>query len=185
MGKVISTGYIDKEDSSSLTKIILGQDNDIIFPWYYVDNQVTKSKDEGYPGFVHVAKDLETESGLAPILIKVLVQILQKEKYAKDEILGVYVIRVNLLLPLRDIFNVEDEIHTDKPESHWQTILYYVNDSDGPTKFYDDNKNVIKEVEPEQGKYVIFDSNTYHSASLPQETKKRATISFVLRKKDG
>ena len=182
---MIKTGYIDKEYSYNLNKLILGMDSDIKLHWHYVDNVTRKSSEVGYPGFVHIAKDSKSETVLCPILTKILVGILQKENYARDEILGISVIRVNLLLPLRDIFDREDAIHTDKPENNWQTILYYVNDSDGPTKFYDNNKKLIHKVDPEQGKYIIFDSNTYHSASLPEKTKKRATISFVLRKKDG
>ena len=46
---MIKTGYIDKEISSDLATLILEQDNNLIVPWYYVDNQVKESEDKGYP----------------------------------------------------------------------------------------------------------------------------------------
>ena len=45
--------------------------------------------------------------------------------------------------------------------------LYYVDDSDGPTYFYDDDLNLIKEISPQKGLAVIFDGDILHAGSNP------------------
>lgn len=70
--------------------------------------------------------------------------------------------------------------HVDIPgEDHW-VCLYYVNDSDGETVFFDKYNehpndtlyhkeyNIIKKVKPQQGKAVIFNGRIYHANNLPR-----------------
>lgn len=45
--------------------------------------------------------------------------------------------------------------------------LYYVDDSDGPTYFYDNNLNLIKEISPKKGLAVIFNGDILHAGSNP------------------
>ncbi len=56
--------------------------------------------------------------------------------------------------------------HVDFHYPHW-VCLYYVNDSDGDTIFYDNNQNEIKRTTPKKGRMVLFDGSIYHSASTP------------------
>ena len=66
--------------------------------------------------------------------------------------------------------------HKDMTIPHW-VCLYYVNDSDGDTIFYDNNKNEIKRVSPKKGRMAFFDGSILHSGSTPQNTH-RAIINF-------
>ena len=47
-----------------------------------------------------------------------------------------------------------------------KVILYYVNDSDGDTLFFDnkDKLNIIKRVSPKKGRVVHFDNNKLHAS---------------------
>jgi hypothetical protein len=56
--------------------------------------------------------------------------------------------------------------------------LYYVNDSDGPTYFYDDDLNVIEEIHPRKGTAVIFDGDILHAGSNPITTPFRFAINI-------
>ena len=56
-------------------------------------------------------------------------------------------------------------------------MLYYVNDTDGDTIFYNDNEEEIKRVSPKKGRVVFFDGSIMHSASTPTQTH-RAIINF-------
>jgi len=56
--------------------------------------------------------------------------------------------------------------------------LYYVNDSDGPTYFYDDDLNIIEEIHPRKGTAVIFDGDILHAGSNPITTPFRFAINI-------
>lgn len=68
-----------------------------------------------------------------------------------------------------------------------KTLLYYVNDSDGDTIFYDkclykDPVGEIKRltsVSPKKGRAIIFDSNHLHGGSCPKESKYRMVINCI------
>jgi len=51
--------------------------------------------------------------------------------------------------------------------SNCRSAVYYVNDSDGDTYFFDNNGDIMYTIEPEKGKLVIFNGKHYHSSSSP------------------
>lgn len=55
--------------------------------------------------------------------------------------------------------------HTDRPEEHLG-LIYYVNDSDGDTIFFENNKE-LQRVTPKKGRIVLFDGNTLHAGGFP------------------
>lgn len=59
--------------------------------------------------------------------------------------------------------------HVDMPmhSSPYATIVYYINDSDGPTVLYEDFE--IIRCEHERGKLIVFDGNIKHHASRPSK----------------
>jgi hypothetical protein len=75
--------------------------------------------------------------------------------------------RVNLLLP-------GNTCTTGLPHVDWQiphkVVLYYVNNSDGNTVLYNDDLNVLHEIEPIAGRFIIFDGNYLHSNYAPKNT---------------
>jgi len=88
-------------------------------------------------------------------------------------------VKANLLFPM-----FEDEIqchplHTDREEAESKSMIYYVNDSDGPTRFFDEHGNIIKTVYPKKGTAVLFPSNTIHASSCPINSSKRIVINYV------
>lgn len=82
--------------------------------------------------------------------------------------------------------------HTDSGKPENLTLLYYVNDSDGPTYFYDtmiwnDNPekgNVIAKIEPKKGTAVLFESTRYHAGTLPTESDSRIVVNLVFSAKN-
>lgn len=58
------------------------------------------------------------------------------------------------------------------------TILYYVNDSDGDTYFFN-NEECIKRIKPVKGTAAIYPANTYHAGSTPVESKNRTVLNMV------
>ena len=48
-------------------------------------------------------------------------------------------------------------------------ILYYINDADGDTFFFDSDGMIIHRETPERGKMVIFDGSIFHASSSPSK----------------
>jgi len=70
--------------------------------------------------------------------------------------------------------------HIDQQEKH-QTILYYLNDSDGDTYFYKkDKKTIEKQIPPEQNKAVLFNGLIYHASSKPVKNIYRLVLNINL-----
>ena len=77
-------------------------------------------------------------------------------------------------------------IHPDVSKHKWKeggykSLLYYVNDSDGDTIFFDDELNVTMRVSPKKNRAIIFDSNNLHAGSNPIKNHMRAVINLVFK----
>ena len=72
-------------------------------------------------------------------------------------------------------------IHLDKPSKGYMSLLYYVNDSDGDTIFFDKNIKVTKRVNPKKNRAILFDSNILHAGSNPIKSKKRIVINTIFK----
>ena len=66
--------------------------------------------------------------------------------------------------------------HTDQRPRH-DVVLYYVNNSDGDTYFFDDDEQVIDRITPKKNTMVVFDGHTVHASSYPTKGQ-RITINF-------
>ena len=84
-----------------------------------------------------------------------------------------------IFLQLPSNINYYSKPHVDMSQPHL-VCLYYVNDSDGDTIFFDDNGKEIKRASPKKGRVVLFDGSIYHSAGIPQNNH-RAIINFCFQ----
>ena len=62
------------------------------------------------------------------------------------------------------------------PEDHY-VCLYYVNDSEGDTIIFDNNKKEIQRITPKKGRIVFFDGSLEHCSTRPS-TRTRAVLNF-------
>jgi len=58
--------------------------------------------------------------------------------------------------------------HTDFDFQHY-VCLYYVNNADGPTAFYNQVGKIVKEVEPKKGRLVFFNGLIKHGGGIPKK----------------
>lgn len=88
-------------------------------------------------------------------------------------------IKCNLSTKIESFKSHEYNIpHTDFDNLHSKTGIYYVNDSDGDTFFFNNEGTVIQRVTPKKNRFVLFDSNTIHAGSHPAKSNKRLTINY-------
>ena len=78
--------------------------------------------------------------------------------------------RVFIQLPGKE--KAEYEPHHDLNFFHYAAI-YYVNDTDGDTLFYDnDKKTIIKRISPKKGRMCFFRGDIYHGASSTTQNER-------------
>lgn len=83
--------------------------------------------------------------------------------------------RIFLTVP----YNTEKEYmapHTDLTCEHG-VVLYYINDADGDTAFYNKAGEIIKTVSPKKGRVVLFNGLIMHSGGIPKNGP-RAIINY-------
>ena len=68
--------------------------------------------------------------------------------------------------------------HIDFLDMPHHVLIYYVNDSDGDTIFFDENENEIKRVTPKRGRYALFNGNILHAGSNPIKSNYRIIINY-------
>lgn len=72
-------------------------------------------------------------------------------------------------------------IHPDVRNQEAITVLYYVNNSDGDTYFFDHN-TCIKQVPPIKGTAAVYPAATFHAGSTPTKNETRTVINIVFNK---
>jgi hypothetical protein len=72
-------------------------------------------------------------------------------------------------------------IHQDQILIGYKSLIYYINDSDGDTIFFNKNLKEIKRVKPKKNTAVLFNSNILHCGCNPIKTQRRAVINFIFK----
>ena len=67
--------------------------------------------------------------------------------------------------------------HIDLVEPH-KTLIYYANDSDGPTNICEKDGKIIQKIQPKKGRCFIMDGSVWHSSSHPRKTPYRIVVNI-------
>ena len=108
---------------------------------------------------------------------------------------------VTKLFKIKTKMNLKDESfkgkyhppHTDHKLHGVFSLIYYIKDSDGPTRFFNKLgtdpmpwKDLVEigQVEPKKGRAVLFSSNIMHTGTCPIEHDNRLSINYVFEADD-
>jgi hypothetical protein len=69
-------------------------------------------------------------------------------------------------------------IDCDPPVLSMLSMIYYMNDTDGPTGLFNAECEVIEEVEPKRGRILIMSAYQFHASTFPIKTNMRSIINF-------
>ena len=180
--------FVSLEYQEKIKQELMGVNND--FPWFYIED-VTAAGDfdsQHRAGFGHQYVELDDDdvSEVKSLYHHLFTPMLSKAcQYLKIPEAEIIQGRSFLQLPLKNIdTSIVDSPHIDlDPGDEHTVVLYYVNDSDGDTKFFNKDFELIKRVSPKKGKVVIFHSNTLHTSSNPIESPYRMVVNFNVRLK--
>lgn len=153
------------------------------FNWYLAQRTVGE-KDAGYrkdpneiivPFMYHtIIKRGEINSAIWDMTSKVLQQVEDSSPLRIESL-------INVKLNMQFANGHPDKhngIHIDGWTDDNLTALYYINDSDGDTHFFDDDKNVVQRVSPKKGRFVVFNSDHFHASQSPINSDKRIIINW-------
>ena len=95
----------------------------------------------------------------------------------------IYRAKANLLVKNNQL--TPNPPHIDLVDIKHKVILYYVNDSDGDTIFYENEraKIILDKVSPKCGRILFFDGHHYHSSTPPLMNNKRIVLNIDLVKR--
>lgn len=68
--------------------------------------------------------------------------------------------------------------HIDLFQENQITAIYYVNDSDGDTLFFNRQGEIVERVTPKKGRMVWWEGIKFHAKCSPTKTNERVVINF-------
>jgi Rps23 Pro-64 3,4-dihydroxylase Tpa1-like proline 4-hydroxylase len=152
------------------------------FPWFYNENATNYQNNvsnENTFQFVHIFYGSGRINSDKYQLIQTIMWFFEKETGIKIKAID----RVKANLTTRYNMTTKDKldaVHKDHDDKNFLSLVYYVNDSDGDTIFYDENGNIEHNVTPQANSLVYFKSNISHAGMFPRLNKRKIVINFVV-----
>lgn len=185
----IIDSFISEQAQDELEKFLIGN---TYFPYYYCLDTVESYQEQTLfkdarilhqPQFVHILylENMKCSNAADKILSKFNFSSLFNNYQINR-------IKINLLTPpvraTTDNFHVP---HFDSKNTNDVTVIYYVNNSDGDTVFFNESYEgsipstlTIKEtISPKKGRIVAFNSNQFHASRPPLQIDHRCIINMV------
>lgn len=112
------------------------------------------------------------------------------EHKAQVKIRGMLRVKANMMFPHSKVTkNMHNTPHVDVPgETEFVSAIYYVNQSDGDTVFFNEKESdtfdyltEYKRVAPKKNSLVMFDSHRYHASSNPIKVENRVILNLILQ----
>jgi hypothetical protein len=169
---VVLENAVDKEIQDTIESCICSSE----FPWFYTSEITGGSKfgeTDPYGGFFNIVRFYgQANNHYNDLFLEILRSVVNNTNL---QVFNVDRIRAGMFTREKEIIIHSPHIDYDVPHT---AMLYYVCDSDGPTFFYNDQKEIIKTVEPKKGTVVLFDGSTLHSSSSPCISARRIVLNY-------
>ena len=171
--------FVKQETANQIEKLLSNTN----FSWYYHGSTIhskegatEKEKTIDSPQFTHVFYfNGKPYSNHFNDILTVLSDI--KVPYEKIKF---HRVKGNLNLNISNYTKDNHQpIHIDTDVINSKSFIYYVNDSDGDTLFFDDNLNITDRISPKKGMGILFDSNIKHAAQNPMKNYARLVLNYV------
>ena len=149
--------------------------NDRDFPWFYLPSvSLSDVELDPFTGFSHTCfKDEGYQNRYSDMLLPVLYTAL-----GDIPLKHLYRMRLGMFIKNQNPVGAHTE-HIDYPKDDHKTLIYYVNDADGPTNIYDKRGGkIIEQIEFKRGRCLVLDGKVWHSSSSPKESDRRIVINY-------
>jgi hypothetical protein len=174
--------FIKPRIQDEMEKILLGNN----FPYFYTDESVYLDNTDtimadnnslDVPQFFHMfitdGKITSQHHNIISPLSHKLIDIIDTDCYLSR-------CKVNMNTIDNRFKNKYHTPHIDNAHENQITAIYYVNDSDGDTIFFDAKGKITERLTPKKGRLVWWKGKIFHAKSSPVETKQRVVVNFNL-----
>jgi hypothetical protein len=156
-------------------------------PWRFIEYTANQDVNEAPSFVINISDEQNIYTSLYEILTIPLITACSKHNINLNKIL-----RIRAGLHIKQEKNEVHLPHIDQDMPH-TGMIYYLNNSDGDTFFYNEryqtgaekgyltdfsNTTIEKSVTPEKNKYVIFNWDQFHSSSSPSKNPYRVVINY-------
>ena len=186
-GKRVRLEVVDNALGGSLFDLIKNAVESNNFPWFFIENSA-------YPGDKELIAQSPLLYAFSHLVLKrgeicsnyhdmtISVASVLKDLFRESDLQNYDIIRLRwgMTTSINKVW--KNEPHIDMKEKH-KVILFYLNDSDGDTYFYDKDHNIIDSVTPKENRAVLFDGSILHSSSKPVEFAKRIVLNINLKER--
>jgi hypothetical protein len=183
---IINNFISEKEQKELLDYVASNQMPYRIYPTHtFEDNSVMQDKVHAPNQFTHFLY-MHGEEKSSPH-IKILRPVFDKlqERFGA---ITMFRAKVNITFPYPPYMGYQPQVpHTDmayddgRKVPH-QVCLYYINDADGPTYFFNENNELVDAIEPKMGRAILFDGSKLHAGSNPVRFPLRFALNINFRK---
>lgn len=161
--------------SNNLESLTVNNPN---FPWFFVDSSSGANYHDGFEkdqyGFFHILYAETENSDHFKYFLPVVYFIEDKFNVSVDNLMRM---RLGMSVKISEK-PITRYPHVDTNISHL-TLLYYINDSDGDTVIYcNDKKGILKKISPKKNRAVLFDGSIFHSSSTPSQVSQRVALNI-------
>jgi len=174
----IIDNFLTKHQWLSIYSALDGDD----FPWY-LNKDTSYDGGDNYRQTIHTFyKNYQVNSSWFNLIEPLIIEF---ENQTSHRIQNLIRIKSNLLFnKLIDEETKQKVIHQDMVSPNHISLLYYLNDSDGDTIMYQDDKETeTRRVTPKANRAVIFDSRIWHTAELPIKNQTRQVVNCIFEVK--
>jgi hypothetical protein len=159
------------------------------FEWQYAKNSSYSEwnfgdtvQHDGVFQLCHMIKNIDGYFSKDYEIFKPLIYFFETRTGLKVK--GLYKLKVNMLTQ-REITEKANKLATHKDVSdsnEYVSFIYYVNDSDGDTVVYDEEKDkIVDRCTPKANRCFWFKSNQWHNATPPKNHPTRIVINCVVQ----
>ena len=178
-------GHVTKKNQNKLEEILTGPD----FQWVYTPETV-KNKPKSLRHFEDISilgHNFIVDGKLNSSFFEPITSLMGVSDLITKLSLPNQIIRSQANLFLKRDKVIEPCPHIDFKQVRHLVVLYYVNDCDGDTIFYNlsdcddhrlDELKIWRRETPKKGDIVIFDGRIFHSPSCPVKSDYRSTLNF-------
>lgn len=162
----IIDNVLSQEKADSIENTLLSNG---YFPWFLkhhitYSNVVDKADNIHYGYSHYFIAESEIQSTYTWKVIPIVMAVADRMKF---DINTVFNMRAFLHNPSIAPGTINSK-HVDLDIHHY-SFIYYVNDSDGDTVFFDNEDNIIKSYTPKKNTVVFFDGTINHSSTTPSQ----------------
>ena len=161
-------------------------------PWYFIENsaypagkELIKENPLNY-SFFHLVLDKDNSSVPLPPSplydITNSIGLILKDLFELKNPYGVFFQgwKMTTTIATRHRHTPHTDLNASDILIPYKVILFYLNDSDGDTYFYDKEHKIIDSVTPKGNRAVLFDGSILHSSSKPIEVARRIVLNINL-----